>query len=201
MNKKLFVTLILMLSMVSVNTSAQSFLKKLGNTIEKEVVSETKKQVNKGIDKLTKKQKKQSQSEQKQVSSTRQQESSNRSSMVQTIDVIVPYGPTTGTTNGHKWVDMGLPSGTRWATCNVGATTAEQPGKYYAWGEIVSKTTYTEGNSKFHDKKATDISGDKVYDVAAAGWGAGWRMPTEKEFAELLHYCDWRYVQKNGRCR
>lgn len=47
--------------------------------------------------------------------------------------------------NGYEWVDLGLPSGLKWATCNVGATKPEEYGNYYAWGETEPKTTYTFG--------------------------------------------------------
>ena len=52
------------------------------------------------------------------------------------------FRPTTGTGNGHTWVNLGLPSGLKWASCNVGATTPEGYGNYYAWGETETKTDY-----------------------------------------------------------
>ena len=55
----------------------------------------------------------------------------------------------TGTANGHEWVDLGLPSGTKWATCNVGATKPEEYGNYYAWGETETKTTYNWSTYKW----------------------------------------------------
>ena len=55
-------------------------------------------------------------------------------------------GVTIGTINGYDYVDLGLPSGTKWATCNVGATTPEEYGNYYAWGETTVKTEYVEEN-------------------------------------------------------
>ena len=59
----------------------------------------------------------------------------------------------TGTANGHDWVDLGLPSGTKWATMNVGATTPEGYGNYYAWGETQPKATYTLDNYKWYDSE------------------------------------------------
>ena len=53
------------------------------------------------------------------------------------------------TYNGHEYVDLGLPSGTLWATCNVGATTSEIYGDRFAWGETQPKTTYTWSNYKY----------------------------------------------------
>lgn len=116
-----------------------------------------------------------------------------------TIATMVEYGPTTGTLNGHDWVDLGLPSGTRWATCNVDATSPEKPGKHYSWGETVAKSQYVASNTKTYNKKMDDIAGNATYDVATQKWGKGWRMPTEMELRELLNYCHDRYVQKGGR--
>ena len=59
--------------------------------------------------------------------------------------------PVTGTVNGHDYVDLGLPSGTKWATINVGATTPEAYGNYYAWGETETKSSYTLNNYKWYD--------------------------------------------------
>lgn len=115
------------------------------------------------------------------------------------IATIVNYGPKTGVVNGHEWVDLGLPSGTRWATCNVDATTPHLPGRLYSWGETIVKSSYAESNAKNYHKDVADFSGDKAYDVATAKWGEGWRMPTKEEFDELVHYCRWRYVQHEGR--
>lgn len=57
----------------------------------------------------------------------------------------------TGTANGHDWVDLGLPSGTKWATMNLGATSPEGYGNYYAWGETTTKSSYTLDNYKWYD--------------------------------------------------
>ena len=51
-------------------------------------------------------------------------------------------GVSSGIENGHEWVDLGLPSGLKWATCNVGATTPEEYGNYFAWGEVEPKESY-----------------------------------------------------------
>ena len=118
---------------------------------------------------------------------------------VATIETMVGYGPNSGNLNGHQWVDLGLPSGTRWATCNVDATSPEQSGKHYSWGEVATKSSYLPGTTKTYNVKMNDISGNKTYDVATLKWGKGWRMPTEREMTELLRYCDDRYVQKGGR--
>jgi len=58
--------------------------------------------------------------------------------------------PTKGYDNGHEWVDLGLPSGTKWATCNVGASSPSDYGNYYAWGETSTKKEYSLGTLKYH---------------------------------------------------
>ncbi len=73
-----------------------------------------------------------------------------------------------GTINGHEWVDLGLPSGLKWATCNVGATNPWDYGDYYAWGETTTKSTYTIDSSIIYGRPMGDISGDSRYDVTTA---------------------------------
>ena len=99
--------------------------------------------------------------------------------------------------NGHEWVDLALPSGLKWATCNVGAKTPEASGNYYAWGEIKTKDEYNEANSLTYGIEMNDISGNVQYDVAAANWGEGWRMPTKEEMQELIDYCTWEWTKQN----
>ena len=123
----------------------------------------------------------------------------------------------TGETNGHIWVDLGLPSGIKWATCNVGSTTPEGYGDYFAWGEITPKdyydwntyrycrgssTTLTKycnnadyGNNGFTDALTTLEAND---DAATANWGAGWRMPTQTEMYELYNNCTHEWTTQNG---
>ena len=100
--------------------------------------------------------------------------------------------------NGHEYVDLALPSGLKWATCNVGAKTPEASGNYYAWGETKPKYEYTQANSVTYGKEIDDISGNVQYDVAAANWGEGWRMPTKDEFEELIRFCQWDITTENG---
>ena len=119
--------------------------------------------------------------------------------------------PTTGTANGHEWVDLGLPSGLKWATCNVGATKPEKNGNYYAWGEIVTKKTYkwstykwcsgsrttlTKYNTRSYDgtvdnKTVLDLEDD----AARANWGGKWRMPTDAEWTELINNCTLTWTE------
>ena len=107
-------------------------------------------------------------------------------------------GAATGTINGHDWVDLGLPSGLKWATCNVGANSPEGYGNYYAWGETTTKSSYTEDNSLTYGKDMGDISGNVNYDAATANWGNSWRMPTKAEMQELENNCTWTWATQSG---
>lgn len=103
-----------------------------------------------------------------------------------------------GSLNGHEYVDLGLPSGLKWATCNVGADKPEEYGNYYAWGETKTKDAYTHKNSRTLDKIMKDISGNHEYDAATANWGGSWRMPTIDELNELRINCSWTWITQNG---
>lgn len=100
--------------------------------------------------------------------------------------------------NGHDWMDLGLPSGTKWATCNVGANQPHKKGNYYAWGETTTKTTYTQANSLTYDQQLGDISGIADYDAARANWRGTWRTPTKAEVKELISRCTWKWTTRNG---
>ncbi len=100
-----------------------------------------------------------------------------------TLDVVEDEN----TINGYEYVDLGLPSGLKWAACNVGAETPEAYGTYYAWGMTVPPINngfYPEYCSTY-ELEMDDISGDVQYDVATSLWGSTWRMPTRDEFVEL----------------
>ena len=102
------------------------------------------------------------------------------------------------TNNGHEFVDLGLPSGLLWATCNVGANSPEEYGDYFAWGETSTKETYTEDNCATLNVSMNDIAGNAQYDAATANWGGTWRMPTEAELNELINNCTWTSTTQNG---
>lgn len=106
----------------------------------------------------------------------------------------------------HHYVDLGLPSGTLWATKNIGADTMYAYGDYFSWGEIKPKEIYTRDtykyckNTEFVDpeyglvyeyESLGDISGKSDYDAATAIWGEEWRMPTCEEMEELYKYCNF----------
>lgn len=99
--------------------------------------------------------------------------------------------------NGYEYVDLGLPSGLKWATFNVGANTPEAYGDYFAWGEIAPKTYYGQNNSKTYWKEMGNISGNTTYDAATVNWGEDWRIPTQGEMQELINNCTWTWTQLN----
>ena len=133
-------------------------------------------------------------------------------------DVILEFiTETTGETNGHEWVDLGLPSGTRWAIANVGADSPEDIGYYISWGETAPKDIYLwntyklcmgsynalikycnapeYGSNGYTDDLSSLVSSD---DVATSNWGAGWRMPTQAEVEELLSCCTNEWISRPG---
>ena len=101
---------------------------------------------------------------------------------------------TEGVVAGHTWVDLGLPSGVKWATCNVGASYPEAYGNHYLWGWI---TPYDAGQGGTCKKGVEDISGTQS-DVATNDWGNGWRIPTYTEILELKNNCTWKNTTQNG---
>ncbi len=204
MKRYLFVTFTLLFAIGAGQVEAQSFLKKMGKAIEKEVGKTVENKLNqlkeKSQPKQTEEQPAQEAAQPSHANATAKAAPAAKNKLVTpTIVESQANYAQSGTLNNHEWVDLGLPSGTRWATCNVDAATPSQPGKHYAWGEIATKSSYTTANNKFYKKPADDFSGDKTKDVAAAKWGNGWRTPTRAEFDELVFYCNWKYVQKGGR--
>ena len=110
----------------------------------------------------------------------------------------------------YTYVDLGLPSGTKWATYNVGATKPTEYGDDFAWGETKPKVyygweTYKWCNGSEHSmtkyctqSKYGTVDSKRVLetedDAATANWGSAWRMPTEEELDELVEGCDWKWV-------
>ncbi|MCD8296553.1 MAG: hypothetical protein LUC88_03165 [Prevotella sp.] len=101
-----------------------------------------------------------------------------------------------GTIKGHEYVDLGL--SVKWATCNLGASSASDYGNYYAWGETSTKSSYTISNCATYNKSISSIEGKSSYDAARANWGGSWRLPTSEEFAELKDNCYWTWTTVNG---
>lgn len=138
-----------------------------------------------------------------------------------------PVANRDGTLNGHDYVDLGLPSGTLWATCNVGSNTPEGYGDYFAWGETEAKNTYewdnykhccygliVEGNYSWYDYGLTKYCDNEIRgyngfvdsittleagdDVATVRWGSEWRMPTVEQWEELQTYTTHQWTTQNG---
>ena len=132
------------------------------------------------------------------------------------------YCDKSGSIDGRDYVDLGLPSGTLWATCNVGASSPEDYGDYFAWGEtepydengktffgwstykwcegsISTMTKYcisnSYGNDGFTDGK-TELDVDD--DAAYVNWGTAWCMPSSEQFDELCTKCTWTWTVKNN---
>ena len=111
-------------------------------------------------------------------------------------------------------VDLGLPSGIKWASYNVGASAPEEFGGYYAWGETEEKSEYTWKTYKWcigSENTMTKYCDDSRYgivdyktllepedDVAHVKWGGDWRMPTPAEQQELIDECTWVWTTLNG---
>lgn len=92
----------------------------------------------------------------------------------------------------HEYVDLGLPSGTKWATCNVGASSPEEYGDYFAWGETKPKSTYNDDTYFDSDYNKYNNNGDLTEllpedDAATANWGSGWQMPSFDQIKELCN--------------
>ena len=116
--------------------------------------------------------------------------------------------------SGHEYVDLGLPSGTKWATCNVGADAPEAYGDYYAWGETALKDNYNWGTYKWCNGDYNNLTKyntknnfgtvdnkttlDPEDDAATVNWGGKWRMPTNDEWGELIDECAWTWTTLNG---
>ena len=104
----------------------------------------------------------------------------------------------------HEYVDLGLPSKTLWAKTNIGASSPEGFGDYFAWGETTTKSTYSWSNYQYCSGTAetvqdlgAQISGTK-YDAARAKWGNDWQMPTYDQVNELILECDLAIKTYNG---
>lgn len=115
--------------------------------------------------------------------------------------------------NGHEFVDLGL--SVLWATCNIGASSPEESGDYYAWGETESKSDYSWSNYVYCNGSANTLTKynnniefgtvvdnkvtlDAIDDVAYMTWGGNWRIPTREEYIELINKCTWTQTTMSG---
>lgn len=119
-------------------------------------------------------------------------------------DIMVTVTVTPKTETPASAVDLGLPSGTKWASYNLGATRPEDYGGYYAWGELEKKDSYSwntylhcDGEDYSCYELPNDISGT-VYDIVKMKWGGSWRMPTVDDFYELSDNCQIKWVSRSG---
>lgn len=118
----------------------------------------------------------------------------------------------TSVTSGEA-IDLGLPSGTKWASRNVGANSPEDYGNFFAWGDTEGSDGYGEFYYEFNDCATyglkyeemlslgiIDSDGDltSAYDAATANLGDSWRMPTRSEMEELINNCTVAWRSLNG---
>lgn len=110
--------------------------------------------------------------------------------------------PNNAQVSSGEAVDLGL--SVLWASCNVGATSPEQYGDKFAWGETETKSKFKKDNYLYYDSSSEsymDIGsniGGTDYDVAHVKWGNNWRMPTYEELKELRKECTWQWSNLNG---
>ena len=98
-------------------------------------------------------------------------------------------------------IDLGLPSGTKWACCNIGATNPEGYGGYYAWGETSEKDYYDRDSYAHYNSDYINIGSDIAgtsYDVAHVQWGGSWVMPSKDRLVELAKNCSRKLTTVNG---
>ena len=116
---------------------------------------------------------------------------------------VIIWRDNSGVIDGKAYVDLGLPSGTLWATCNVGASSLEEYGDYFAWGETEPKSDYTWSTYKYckgSDNTMTKYCTSSEYgtvdnkteleaadDAATVNWGSGWQMPSREQIKELFN--------------
>ena len=116
------------------------------------------------------------------------------------------------TTETHAYVDLGL--SVKWATCNIGASSPEEYGDYFAWGETEPKNVYDWSTykwcngsqntlTKYCTKREYGVVDNKTAleledDAAHVNWGGEWRMPTKAELEELRTKCTWLPAKING---
>ena len=133
---------------------------------------------------------------------------------VDSISMVAPEEKT-DPYNGHEYVDLGLPSGLKWATCNVGAAQPEEYGDFFAWGETQPKDYYDWSTYKWCNSSDTTLTKycinnsswgtvdikttlDAEEEPASVCWGGAWRMPDQEEQNELRNNCTWTWITQNG---
>lgn len=114
--------------------------------------------------------------------------------VTQTYSISAPDGYI----ENHGYVDLGLPSGTKWAICNVGSDAPEKRGAFISWGENNKTFPYSIRNTKLYGERVTSIAGNINYDAATANWGESWSTPTKGQYEELFTNCKWEWTKYNG---
>ena len=118
---------------------------------------------------------------------------------------------------GYEYVDLGLPSGTLWATCNVGANSPEEYGDYFAWGETEPKNDYSWSTYKYSKGSKTTLTKycsmssygtvdnkevlEPSDDAATVNWGSNWQIPSTEQLRELynINYTTTTWTTLNGK--
>ena len=141
------------------------------------------------------------------VSTTKASADVKRSSL-KVVNINPAYIDNSKSINGHKFIDLGLPSGLLWAETNIGATTAADDGDYYVWGETKPKNKYVNyaywDTSKSCYTKYTITDGKTILentdDASYVNWGDSCRMPTRSDFSELWNTdnCTWTWTSKTN---
>jgi hypothetical protein len=124
-------------------------------------------------------------------------------------DSVVLKGPKPysgdGMESSRGYADLGLLSGTMWATCNVGASNPQEYGDFFAWGETQTKSKYDYDNYKYFNSTTYQITKyslsdnktelEAADDVARVKWGGKWTMPTAAQMTELVNQCYWVWTK------
>ena len=97
--------------------------------------------------------------------------------------------------NGHEYVDLALPSGTKWATMNVGASSETDYGNYYEYGKGAAQYAATSGDSNY---SGTEDPLAASADTAVQMWGGQWHMPTRAQMEELTANTTYEWTTING---
>ena len=108
-----------------------------------------------------------------------------------------------GSIDGHEYVDLGLPSGLKWATLNIGASDYFDNGNGFFWAAIIpdDDAHSKDGNIFEYGDTTLNISGDPRYDAATAIWNGSWRLPSRKDFDELVENCKWGIAKWGDRSK
>jgi len=140
-------------------------------------------------------------------------------SILISLTVILTVISCSGEPGTAEAVDLGLPSGTLWASYNLGASTPSEYGDFFAWGESEAKSVFEWSTLKYCEYGSSDedvkfskyvlnpeygtVDGKTVLepedDAAAVNWGDGWRIPTDEEWAELMAQCKWEWTRMGDR--